>query len=383
MAWFDAEDEQAGRHRVERAGVADLAGSGEAAHPRDHVVAGDSLRLVDEEDAAVHAVQANSRAGPPAPDGGGPSLARLYAGSVRIGIIGAGALGGTFAALLARAGHDVEVTARGAGLEAIRAGGIRLTGGYGEAHANVAAAEALTVAPELVLVCTKAQDAEAAIAANAALVDGVPVVVVQNGLDGVDTASRLLPRSSCMGVLSIIAANYTEPGVVRVTTTAASYLGRGDGPADDECRRVAAMLSEAVPVIAIGGFRGAQWTKLVVNMLNAVPAIVGRSVQEVVDDRRLRRVVTASMRETVRVGIARGIRFGSLQGLGDRRLRFFARMPLAIGQLLPWLMRVRMGSVPNLGSTQQSVRRGQPTEIDLPERRRRRARRAPSGAPRR
>src|SRR4030095_12903577 len=124
---------------------------------------------------------------------------------------------------------------------------------------------------------------------------GVPVVVVQNGLDGVDTAARLLPRSSCMGVLSIIAANYTEPGVVRVTTTAASYLGRGDGPADDDCRRVAALLSEAVPVIAIGGFRGAQWTKLLVNMLNAVPAIVGRSVQDVVDDRRLRRGVTAAM----------------------------------------------------------------------------------------
>jgi len=166
-------------------------------------------------------------------------------------------------------------------------------------------------------------------------------------------------------VLSIIAANYTEPGVVRVTTTAASYLGRGDGPADDECRRVSALLSEAVPVIAIGGFRGAQWTKLIVNMLNAVPAIVGRSVQDVVDDRHLRRVVTASMRETVRVGIARGVRFGSLQGLGDRRLRLFARMPLAVGQLLPRLMRVRMGSVPNLGSTQQSVRRGQPTEVDF------------------
>ena len=71
------------------------------------------------------------------------------------------------------------------------------------------------------------------------------------------------------------------------------------------------------------------------------------------------------MRETVRVGIARGVRFGSLQGLGDRRLRLFARMPLAVGQLLPRLMRVRMGSVPNLGSTQQSVRRGQPTEVDF------------------
>lgn len=284
---------------------------------------------------------------------------------MRIGIIGAGALGGTFAVLLSRAGHDVEVTARGAGLEAIRRGGIRLSGGYGDAHAPVAAGEVLTVRPELVLVCTKAQDAAAAIAANAELVDGAVVVVVQNGLEGVATAERLLPASSCMGILSIIAANYTEPGSVRVTTTATSYLGRGDDEPDEECRRVAAVLSEAVPVVAIAGFRGAQWTKLVVNMLNAVPAIVGRSVQAVVDDHRLRRVVAASMRETVRVGVASGIRFGSLQGLGDRRLRLFARLPLWAGQALPWSMRVRMGNVPNLGSTQQSLRRGQPTEIDF------------------
>ena len=283
---------------------------------------------------------------------------------MRIGIIGAGALGGTFAAVLARAGHDVEVTARGAGLEAIRADGIRLSGGYGDVHARVAAVEALTVRPELVLLCTKAQDAPMALGRHAELIDGVPVVVVQNGLDGVRTAERFLPHSTCVGVLSIIAANYTEPGRVRVTTTAASYLGRGDGPADDESRRIAAILSEAVPVIAIDNFRGAQWTKLVVNMLNAVPAIVGRSVQEVLHDRRLRRVVAASMRETVRVGMARGIRFGSLQGLSNARLRLFARVPVAVGQVLPWMMGVRMGKVPNLGSTQQSVRRGQPTEVD-------------------
>lgn len=283
---------------------------------------------------------------------------------MRIGIIGAGALGGTFAALLARAGHEVEVTARGAGLEAIRAGGIRLSGGYGEAAVEVAANLRLTRRPELVLVCTKAQDAEAAITANAQLIEGLPTVVVQNGLDGVATAERLLPGTPCFGVLSIIAANYTEPGVVRVTTTATSYLGRGEGPADAESRRIAALLSDAVPVTAIGNFRGAQWSKLVVNMVNAVPAILGRPVQDVLQHGPTRRVVARSMRETVRVGVARGVRFGALQGLGDRRLRCFAALPVVLGQALPWLMGVRMGRVPNLGSTQQSLRRGQPTEVD-------------------
>ncbi|MEJ3403307.1 ketopantoate reductase family protein [Rathayibacter sp. YIM 133350] len=283
---------------------------------------------------------------------------------MRFGVIGAGALGGTFAALLEKAGHEVQVTARGSGLAAILSDGIRLSGGFGDAHAHPLAAERLSGGFDLVLVCTKAQDAAAAIAANARVIDGTPIVVVQNGLEGVETVRGLLPNSEVFGALSIIAANYTEPGVVRVTTKAASYLGRGSGSPDAACMHWASVLSEAVPFVAVANFVGAQWTKLIVNMLNGLPAITGLSVQQVIADRGLRRALTASMREAIRVGEARGIRFGTLQGLGNRRLRLIARAPLWLGQALPLLMGARMGSVPNLGSTQQSIRRGAVTEVD-------------------
>ena len=283
---------------------------------------------------------------------------------MRIAVIGAGALGGTFATLLAHAGHDVTVTARGAGLAAIRADGIRLSGGFGDALARPHALERLAEKPELTLVCTKAQDAAAAISDNAAFIDGSPVIVVQNGLDGVSTARRLLPHSDCFGALVIIAANYTAPGQVTVTTAAPTYLGRGDGAVDAATRAWQAVLAQAVPVTAIDNFVGAQWTKLIVNMLNALPAVTGTSVQAVVDHGGLRRVMTASMREAVRVGMKRGVRFGALQALDDRRLRTFSALPLWLGQLLPLRMRARMGNVPNLGSTQQSLRRGQRTEVD-------------------
>jgi 2-dehydropantoate 2-reductase len=284
---------------------------------------------------------------------------------MRIAVIGAGALGGTFATLLSVAGHEVTVTARGAGLSAIRERGIRLEGGFGRATAHPTALERLTEAPDLALVCTKAQDAESAIRENAAVLDGAAVIVIQNGLDGVATAERLLPRSECFGALSIIAANYTEPGLVTVTTAAPTYLGRGSGPADVATRRWQAVLSAAVPCVAVDDFVGAQWTKLVVNMLNALPAITGLSVQAVVAHPGLRRLVTLSMREAVRVGMRHGIRFGTLQGLGDRRLRAFSRLPALAGQLLPLMMRLRMGSVPNRGSTLQSITRGQRTEVDF------------------
>ena len=284
---------------------------------------------------------------------------------MRIAVIGAGALGGTFATLLEQAGHQVTVTAREPGLSAIRADGIHLTGEFGDAHGHPHVVEILTETPDLALVCTKAQDAAAAIAANAAALGSAPVIVVQNGLAGVATAEKLLPGSDCFGALVIIAANYTEPGVVRVTTAAPTYIGRGTGQADAASEQWARVLSAAVPTIAIGNFVGAQWTKLIVNMLNGLPAITGMSVQDVVDNRALRRVMTASMREAVRVGMANGVHFGSIQSLSDRSLRAFSRSPLWAGQIIPLLMRTRMGNVPNLGSTQQSLRRGQLTEIDF------------------
>ncbi|MBG6214668.1 MAG: 2-dehydropantoate 2-reductase [Cryobacterium sp.] len=284
---------------------------------------------------------------------------------MRIAVIGAGALGSTFACLLAAQGHDLVVTMRGAALPTVLADGIRLTGGYGDRFARPLAVERLIEPCDLALICTKAQDAAAAIAENAAVLDGTPVIVVQNGLDGVTTAQRLLPQSECFGLITIIAAHYEGPGRVRVTTTAPSYLGRGIGPVDAGTLRWQAVLGAAAPTLALENFVGAQWTKLVVNMLNALPAITGRSVQEVIGQAGLRLLMTRSMRETVRVGLGRGVLFGSLQGLSHRRLRVFALAPIWAGQVLPLSMRSRMGTVLNQGSTLQSLHRGQRTEIDF------------------
>jgi 2-dehydropantoate 2-reductase len=283
---------------------------------------------------------------------------------MRIGVLGAGAVGGAIAALLHRAGHDVEVAARGAHLAAIRESGIRLTGGWGEHVARVSAEETLTRPAELVVVATKAQDAVAAIRDSIGLLRGIPVVVVQNGLDGIEAAVAASPRSDIVGGLALFASSYLSPGRIDVTAAGPLVLGVGDGVHDVPARFAATVLGDALPTEVVPDFRGAQWSKLVINQVNALPAITGLSVQEVVADARLRRVLSSAIRETARVGFAAGVRFAPLQGITNRLMRAAAAAPLSVVAVLPRLMARRMGAVPNPGSTLQSIRRGVPTEVD-------------------
>ncbi|MEA9986732.1 MULTISPECIES: ketopantoate reductase family protein [Subtercola] len=283
---------------------------------------------------------------------------------MQIALVGAGAIGGSIAASLNRSGHDVELAARGEHLAAIRESGIRLTGAWGTHTALVTANETLTRRPELALVCTKAQDARSAIEANREFLTGLPVVIVQNGLEALATARAALPDADWIGGLALYAASYLSAGEITVTTSGPTLLGSGDGPPTAATVAAAGVLAESVPAQAISNFTGAQWSKLIVNQVNAMPAITGLSVQETIANAELRAIITAGMREAVRVGRASGVRFEKVQGLSSAMLRVFTSVPATLAEQLPLLMARRMGDTPNPGSTLQSIRRGQLTEVD-------------------
>jgi 2-dehydropantoate 2-reductase len=288
---------------------------------------------------------------------------------MRIAVIGAGAVGGTLAALLDRAGHSVEVTARGENLAAIKADGLRLDGGWGEHVARVEAHETLAwigaPSPDLVILATKAQDAASALRANHEVIGTAPLLVAQNGLGGLEVARSVLPESPLLGGLALFAASYLEPGRVTVTAPLPLVVGAAVGTSRPVLDQVADVMRGALPVEVTDDIVGAQWTKLLINHVNALPAITGRSVQEVIASPELRRVMTASMRETVRIARQLGIRFGRLQGVNGRLLGAIGSAPLAWGAWFPRMLSGRMGDVPNPGSTLQSIRRGQLTEIDF------------------
>ena len=212
---------------------------------------------------------------------------------MRVVVIGAGAIGSTYAWYLAHAGHDVAVVdVRADHVEAIARHGLVAELPDGELVAPVeAAVDARALAPaDLVLVATKAFATEAAGRAALPLVrDGTLVATVQNGIgnDGV-LASILGPRLVLPGTTTV-AAEPAGPGRVRVgasTATGASATVLGppcDAPellprVEELCTGLTAA---GLPAEAVPDGRTAVWRKLAfAGSMAPVSAVLGLTVAE-------------------------------------------------------------------------------------------------------
>src|SRR5215470_10692752 len=106
---------------------------------------------------------------------------------MKIAILGAGGVGGYDGAVLARAGNDVQLLARGKHLEAIRTGGLQITEADGSswvARVNATDDPAALRGVELVLVSVKSYDLDAVGPAAADLArHGATVIPILNGVE--------------------------------------------------------------------------------------------------------------------------------------------------------------------------------------------------------
>ncbi|WHP17389.1 2-dehydropantoate 2-reductase N-terminal domain-containing protein [Cellulomonas sp. ES6] len=216
---------------------------------------------------------------------------RVWQGDrVRYVIIGAGAVGGTIGGLLAEAGGDVVLVARGAHLDALRSGGLHLTTPAGARTVRTAVAsrpeDVELRRGDVLVLAVKSQDTDATLAGWAGRpVDGgrtagedLLLVCAQNGVDNERTALRRFARVAGMCVW--LPATFLEPGRVSASgSPVTGVLTLGSVPAGVPD----ADLAEVSRDLEAAGFRApvvedvAAWkyAKLLSNLGNAVEALCG------------------------------------------------------------------------------------------------------------
>ncbi len=141
---------------------------------------------------------------------------------MRIAILGSGAVGGYYGALLARSGHDVTFVARGAHLEAIRRHGLQIRGPLGDfVVKSPAESDTNRVGSvEFVLVSVKTYDNDSALPLLRPLVgDATTVLTVQNGVDSPAQVAEVVGEPRTLGGTTYIATVIESPGVIVQTGT--------------------------------------------------------------------------------------------------------------------------------------------------------------------
>jgi 2-dehydropantoate 2-reductase len=231
-------------------------------------------------------------------------------------VMGVGGVGGYFGARLARSGQPVTFVARGAHLEAIQRQGLRVRSAVeGEYSVKVEAVERLDGRPpaDVVLLCVKSFDTEAALAAiRPAVGPATAVLSLQNGIDNAELIEAALGPGHAVGGAAYVFAAIEAPGVVVHRFAGRVALGELDGRVTPRAERLRDAFAQAgVPAELSTDIRRVMWEKYIficaqagVTALTRAPIGVVRSVPETW---RLYRVL---LEELVEVAVAAGVRLG-------------------------------------------------------------------------
>ena len=193
--------------------------------------------------------------------------------TLKVAVMGAGAVGCYYGGMLARAGHDVTLIARPQHALAIERNGLRMQTTTFDEQVRLTASTDASAAQgaDLVLFCVKSLDTESAgIELGPHLAPGVLLFTLQNGVDNADRLRSVLPQHAVAAAVVYVATEMAGPGHVR-------HHGRGELVIEPSSRSEAvaqALIAAGVPTDISGNVRGELWAKLILNCAyNAVSAI--------------------------------------------------------------------------------------------------------------
>ncbi len=233
---------------------------------------------------------------------------------MRIAIIGTGAMGSIYAALLADAGHDVwAVDAWQDHVNAIREIGLRVEGASGDRTVKMNATTNATDVGEadLVIIATKADNAKtAAQATQPILGENSVVLAIQNGLGSADRIASVVGGDRVMmGVVGGFGASMKGPGHAHHNGMEFVRLGAFEGGMTPRFEEVAEVWrSGGFKVLTFDDIHKMVWEKLICNTTYSGPCtLTGLTVAGIQASPDAWSVAQACAKEAFAVARAKGI----------------------------------------------------------------------------
>src|SRR6266513_2232358 len=267
----------------------------------------------------------------------------------RIAVVGAGAVGGYFGGMFARAGAPTVFIGRKHFADAVNSKGLVLDKLHGQERIRVRATVEMSGVRDcsLILFCVKASDTSDTAEQMASFLRAeATVVCLQNGVDNADQV-RAVANVKPVPAAVYVAVSVPESGRVK-------HLARGDliiGPPSERTTDLADLFVRAgIPCRVSDNIEGALWLKLLRNCaLNAISALGHSRYGEIAQSDDAKKLMEQIVDEVLAVARAAGV---VLPGVDDREFGMAAALELA----------TQMADA--FSSTAQDLNRHRLTEID-------------------
>ncbi len=248
---------------------------------------------------------------------------------MRLGIIGAGAIGSVVGGMLTKAGHDVTFIDQWPDhVEALKKVGLRLSGTCGEhlipvKALNIYEVQSLAQPFDAVFIAVKSYDTEWATHLGLAYLkkpDGV-VVDFQNGIND-ERVAAIAGKERTLGCVITISAGMYEPGhAIRTDTGAIGFkIGEHDGQETPRARALVEAMNAVAPTKLTTNLWGERWSKLAINcMVNAICGLSGLGSMEARTDPEIQLMSIQLGSEVIQVGRACGHEVEPIYGITAQR----------------------------------------------------------------
>jgi 2-dehydropantoate 2-reductase len=250
----------------------------------------------------------------------------------KVGVVGAGAIGGWLGQRLAAAGCEVSVVARGATLAAVQAHGLRVRQGENEVAARVqaSASPAELGVQDLVVIAVKApalldvaRQIQPLIGPHTVVLtamNGVPWWFFQGfggalegtqlqAVDATGEIARSIPSASVIGCVVHASCSVDAPGVIRHHFGNGLILGEPSGHTTPRVQALATLLERAGFAATVSPqIQKDTWYKLWGNMtVNPISALTGATTDLILGDELVCGFVSSVMLEAKEIGARIGI----------------------------------------------------------------------------
>jgi len=271
---------------------------------------------------------------------------------MKIAVIGAGAMGSLFGALMAEGGHEVWLCdVRQNHINAVKKNGLKIEfeGKIRNVRLNAAANPQQIGDSDLVLIFVKSTQTRPA-AESAALLAGPNglVMTLQNGMGNADAIAEYISPNRIVAGTTAHGATMLTAGSIRHAGAGPTTIGMWAGGSKEfqSARQVADLLCGAkIKCAAVEDVRPVIWDKLLVNVgINAITALTGIENGQLLDLDLTRELSRAAVEEAASVAKARGIEIRE-----DPTVHVF---------------QVAAATAANRSSMGQDVDHHRPTEID-------------------